>query len=110
MRFIKVIVLLLMLLIILAACSTQEVKTFEFNGTEYVLPDYAFNPHHPGAPKAYAIATAAMGTEVEEIMQHIPCYCECGDDPFNHTDILSCFIDLDRSTASTIEYDSHGAT
>jgi hypothetical protein len=94
--------MLLGTIMVLSSCQDQDHKTYEYEGKTYHFPDYVFQ--NPQAPEAYAIAT-----ETGEVLQYIPCYCGCGNEPFNHISVQDCFINPSKSNADQVVYSNHGA-
>ncbi len=88
------------LLLVVVGCSSAEEDANPYN-----FPEYVFNAKHPGAVAAYQYAVDAE----EGILEHIPCYCNCYIDPFNHNNVKDCFISNTESTDDLLVYDDHGA-
>jgi hypothetical protein len=96
----KPLILATFLLLVLVGCNsaTEDANPYNF-------PDYVLNATYPGAMAAYEYAVDAE----DGILEHIPCYCNCYVDPFNHMDVKDCFISNTESTDELIVYDPHGA-
>lgn len=88
------------LLLILVGCNSDSEEANPHN-----LPDYVLNASHPGAIAAYEYATTAE----EGILEHIPCYCNCLVEPFDHKSVKDCFISNKHDQSNGIVYDNHGA-
>jgi hypothetical protein len=66
------------------------------------LPSYVLSSP-AGVQEAYIYAV-----EHPEVLQHIPCYCGCGDPRFGHESNWNCFVQ--SMAGSSVVYDPHGYT
>lgn len=100
-RALKFLPFLLLLLIVAVGCSSSnEGKAFE----GYNFPDYVMQGTHAQTKDAYAYAV-----DHGDLLDYIPCYCNCYEEPFRHESVKDCFINNQYSTDQQLVYDPHGA-
>ncbi|MBU8907640.1 PCYCGC domain-containing protein [Desertibacillus haloalkaliphilus] len=100
-RLLKIALFAIVLLVAVGCSGNGEQEALS---DEYDFPDYVLEAHHPGAIDAYQYAV-----DHGDDLDHIPCYCNCFVEPFNHESVKDCFIDNEQATDEMIVYDSHGA-
>lgn len=99
-RLLKLLPFLLLLLVVAACNSSNESKAFE----KYNFPDFVTQATHAQTMDAYAYAV-----DYGELLDYIPCFCNCYEEPFYHESVKDCFINNQYSTENQLVYDPHGA-
>lgn len=111
----KITISIFILLLILSACSGNDsTSDHEEDGHHHTpsgdlrektassneLPSF-LNDHAEEMGNIYVAVS-----QHQELLEHIPCYCGCGDDAIGHRDNYDCFIHQNEADGSIV-WDDH---
>ncbi|WP_270896132.1 PCYCGC motif-containing (lipo)protein [Aliibacillus thermotolerans] len=102
---------LIMWITFLSACGTSENLAVgeqkevgfdirEMTASAHALPSFLMNAHEDIA-NVYA-----MTVHEEDLLEHIPCYCGCGESA-RHRNVFDCFVHQ-KNDDGTVIWDNHG--
>ena len=95
----------------LSACGTSESLAVgeqkevgfdirEMTASAHALPSFLMNAHED-ITNVYA-----MTVHEEDLLEHIPCYCGCGESA-RHRNVFDCFVHQ-KNDDGTVIWDNHG--